>query len=113
MLYIFYLRCEYRPKLYNLSGRINGGDLYFSPQAERALIGLRGHPGEERLIVRFNRRKNMPQGCIMSRPCFCELSGKAAHQLRPVHFSGPLSNNEFAQEESFSRDFTIRNLIIR
>ena len=62
----------------------------FLPQAERALIGLKGLPGEEKLVLRFNRRKNLPQGCIMTRPCFCQLSTTVAHQLCPVHFSWPL-----------------------
>ena len=68
-----------------------GGDLdRFSPQAERALTGLNGPKGHERLIIRFTRRKNLPQGCIVAMPCFCKLAERAAHQLCPVHFFWPL-----------------------
>lgn len=67
-----------------------GGELsQFLPPAERALIGLRGQQGE-RLIVRFARRKNLPQWRIMSRPCFCQLSNKEAHHLCPFRFFRPL-----------------------
>ena len=62
----------------------------FLPIKGRALIGLRGPEGQERLIIRLARRKNLPQGCIMARPCFCELSSEIAHQLCPVHFFWPL-----------------------
>ena len=68
-----------------------GGHLaLFLPQAERAIIGLRGPVGDGRLIVMFNRRKNLPRGCIMSRPCFRKLSDRAARQLGPERASWPL-----------------------
>ena len=31
-----------------------------------------------------------PHGCIMSRPCFCKLAERVAHQLCPVQFFWPL-----------------------
>ena len=62
----------------------------FPPCAERALIGLRGPEDDRMLVVRFSRRKNLPQGCIVPRPFFCKLSDTADRQLCPVHYFWPL-----------------------
>ena len=50
-----------------------------------ALIALRGLMGNECLAIRFERRKNLPNGCILSRPCFCMLAAPSAKRLSPVH----------------------------
>ena len=54
---------------------------HFSPMKEEPLIGLRWPTGNTKLVVRLSRRKNLSQGCIMSRPCFCELSQSKASRL--------------------------------
>ena len=40
----------------------------FSPQEEKALIGLRGEGDDRKLVLRFSSRKNLPGGCILIRP---------------------------------------------
>ena len=62
----------------------------FSPMKDQALIALRGNKGDERLTLRFSRRKNLPQGCILAMPCFCKLQNVSAHKLCPVHYFWPL-----------------------
>ena len=53
------------------------------------LIGLRGMMGNECLVIRFERRKNLPNGCILSRPCFCKLASPTARKLCPAHSIWP------------------------
>ena len=88
-----------------------GGHLaLFLPQAERAIIGLRGPVGDGRLIVMFNRRKNLPRGCIMSRPCFRKLSDRAARQLGPERASWPLITKRVRSGNKLPPSTTIRGL---
>ena len=54
-----------------------------------ALIGLRGPVGRECLAIRFLRRKNLPNGRILPRPCFCKLAAPSAKRLCPVHAFWP------------------------
>ena len=61
----------------------------YAPMRTEALIGLRGPQGHECLVLRFLRRKNLPNGCILSRPCFCKLAAKPARKLCPVHAFWP------------------------
>ena len=42
----------------------------YAPMRRKAFIGPRGLMGHECLIIRFERRKNLPNGCILPRPCF-------------------------------------------
>ena len=56
---------------------------------DQALIGLRGPPEDRRLVIRLRSRKNLPNGCIMSRPCFCSLPAPAAKGMCPVHSIWP------------------------
>ena len=61
----------------------------FAPIQYKALIGIRGPAGHECLVIRFSRRKNLPNGCILSRPCFCKLEARSARRLCPVHAIWP------------------------
>ena len=60
-----------------------------SPMKERALIGIRGKAPRQCLVIRFSRRKNLPRGCILSRPCFCSLAAPKAKRFCPVHSMWP------------------------
>ena len=57
----------------------------FSPQLEMALIGVRAIDGQQFLLVKLKTRKNLTSGCILRRPCFCQLVANKATKLRPVH----------------------------
>ena len=57
----------------------------FSPQREKAIIGVRFDGDEPFLIVKLAWRKNLPGGCILRHPCFCNLTNAKAKKLRPVH----------------------------
>ena len=54
-----------------------------------APIAIRGDAPNERAVISSRRRKNPHQGCILSRPFFCLLSGPQANQLCPVHAIWP------------------------
>ena len=60
-----------------------------SPMKERALIGLRGSAPNQCLAIRFSRRKNLPMGCVLSRPCFCPLADPEDRRLCPAHSIWP------------------------
>ena len=82
----------------------------FEPMRDTALIGLRGPPGHECLVIRFLRRKNLPNGCILSRPCFCKLEAKSAKRLCPIHAFWPaIASRVKCGEELFS-GFTPQNV---
>ena len=61
----------------------------YTPQREKALIGIRGERADRELALLVSSRKNLPGGCIPIRPCFCTLSKTEARNLRPVNFSRP------------------------
>ena len=60
-----------------------------SPMKDTSLIGLLGEPGAEFSVARFERRKNLSNGCILSRPCFRKLSSPKARKLFPGHAIWP------------------------
>ena len=62
----------------------------FRPMRDPALISLRGSANNPCLVLRLATRKNLPSGCIMRRPCFCDIAKCAEHRLCPVHFLWPL-----------------------
>ena len=41
------------------------------------------------MIVRFDRRKHLSQGCTVERPCFCPSAPTKAKKLCPVHAIWP------------------------
>ena len=57
----------------------------FTPQTEKALIGVRYDGNEPFLICKLSRRKNLTSGCILRRPCFCFLTAKRAASICPIH----------------------------
>ena len=60
-----------------------------APMKSGILIGLRGLPGHECLAIRFKRRKNLPYGRILPRPCFCKIAAPSARRLCPVRAFWP------------------------
>ena len=61
----------------------------YAPMRSPSLIGLRGLEGNERLVIRFERRKNLPIGCILSRPFLRKLAAPSAKRLCPIHAFWP------------------------
>ena len=57
----------------------------FSPQKEKALIGIREESECPFLIVKMKWRKNLDCGCIAHRPCFCDAGSPLAAPFCPVH----------------------------
>ena len=57
----------------------------FTPQTEKALMGVRFEGDIPFLVCKLSRRKNLTSGCILRRPCFCHLSAKKAASICPVH----------------------------
>ena len=57
----------------------------FVPQNFEILAGLRSFKGTELLVVKFSRRKNLPRGCILRRPCLCDEPLVSARIFCPVH----------------------------
>ena len=57
----------------------------FSPQPDKALMAVRFVGGEPFLFTKFSWRKNLPSGCILRRPCFCNLTNRKAALIFPVH----------------------------
>ena len=80
----FYSAFAYHPKLCYCVWGFRIEDLTnFAPFKDLDFIAIFGdHPGEC-LVIRLLHRKNLPQGCILSRPCFCDLSRPRAKQLCP------------------------------
>ena len=62
----------------------------FSPQPEKALIGVRVIGGESFLIAKLSWRKNLSSGCILRRPCFCIPRAARAQAICPVRAFWPL-----------------------
>ena len=62
----------------------------FCPHPDEALMGVRTVGGEPFLFAKFSWRKNMASGCILRRPCFCNLTNRKAALICPVHVSWPL-----------------------
>ena len=61
----------------------------FAPMKAPPLVAIRGDKPIQCIFMRLLRRKNLPRGCILSRPCFCRLSGPRDKQLCPFHAIWP------------------------
>ena len=57
----------------------------FAFQLEKALIGARAIDGQQFLLAKLKTRKNLSPGCLLRRPCFCQLVARKAAKLRPAH----------------------------
>ena len=57
----------------------------FAPHDFKILAGLRTFSGTNLSIVKFSRRKNLPTGCILRRPCLCDETSTLARIFCPVH----------------------------
>ena len=75
-----------------------------------ALIALRGPAGHECLAIRFLRRKNLPNGCILPRPCFCKLAAPSAKRLFPVHAFWPAIASRVRCGEKLFPWYTTQNV---
>ena len=56
----------------------------FSPQEEKAIMGVVAEGNESFLAAKLSWGENLPGGCIL-RPCFCNLANPQAKKLCPVH----------------------------
>lgn len=90
----------------------------YSPMRSPALIGHRGLMGNECLVIRFARRKNLPNGRMLSRPCFCKLADPSAKRLFPVRAIWPLiatrvkcGEKHFAGHTTQNVNTTIRDVL--
>ena len=63
----------------------DGPLMVFSPQEEKAIIGVSYEGNGPYLVAKLSWRKNLPGGCILRRPCFCHLASPKARKLCPVH----------------------------
>ena len=81
----------------------------FSPQEDKALIGIRFSDGSPFLVAKLSWRKNLVSGCILRRPCFCSLSGSRAPLLCPVHAFWPLVKRRVEPGEFLFPAVTRRN----
>ena len=68
----------------------------FTPQAEKAPIGVREEGGLPFLICNLSRRKNLISGCTLHLPCFCALTSRRAASICPVHVSWQLVHRRVA-----------------
>ena len=59
--------------------------LEFKPQGPKALIGPRTYNNTTALVIKFRFRKNIRGGCILIRPCLCEMVSQANRTFCPVH----------------------------
>ena len=81
----------------------------FSPQPDKALIGIRFSGGTPFLITKLGWRKNLVSGCILRRPCFCSLDGSRAPLLCPVHAFWPLAKDRVEPGELLFPSVSRRN----
>ena len=82
----------------------------FSPMKEKALIGLRGPGHAQCLLLRFSRRKTLPKGCVLSRPCFCSLADSKAKPLCPAHSMWPCIASRVQSGELLFPTYTATNV---
>ena len=61
----------------------------YDPMREEDWISLRGELRAECLVIRFERRKNLPNSCVRPRRCFCNLSICQARKRLPAHAMWP------------------------
>ena len=61
----------------------------FTPQKEKVLIGRPIIDWVAHLVAKLARRKHMPGGCILQRPCFGPTNPAGDRALFPVHWFFP------------------------
>ena len=82
----------------------------FTPQKEKALIAARCPPGDGKIILKLSPRKNLQGGCILTRPCFCQLSSAASNSACPVHFLWKRISDRVPSGRSLFPSYTRRNI---
>ena len=84
--YLFGLRVP--PEALQLRRSFSSDSLdLLSHAKDEELISARASPSGPQLTLRLAYRKNLPTGCVLYRPCFCDIPGASPklHGLRPVH----------------------------
>ena len=83
--------------------------LAFSPTPGKALIGIASVGCELFLVSKFAQRKNITNGCILRRPCFCNLGTDHAASLRPVRCFWPSVRRRVAPGQPLFRRINVGN----
>ena len=83
--------------------------LAVSPQPGKALIGTAAVGGEPFLVIKMAWRKNITSGCIMRRPCFCNLGTQQAISLCPVHTFWPAVRRRVGSGQPLFRKVNVGN----
>ena len=81
----------------------------FTPQLEKALIGVRIIDGQQFLVAKLTTRKNLASGCILRRPCLCQLAAREAANLRPPHAIWAAVRRRVGPGELLFQSITRRN----
>ena len=82
----------------------------FAPLDGQAIIGLRGPPTAPVLTLRLASRRNLPHGCILKRPCLCDIAKCVEHKPFPVHFLWPVIRARVAPPGLIFPTYTRRNV---
>ena len=74
----------------------DGRLLSTDPSSTPATIGLREFQGEQRLVIKLNKRKNTKNTFIATRPCFCGENALLPRHNCPIHrfWKAVLANTE-------------------
>ena len=85
---LFCLHSAFPRKRYSCAGRTRR-ETSPPPRPEKSLIGAASVGGGIFLVAQFAWRKNIANGCILRRPCFCNLGTERAISLFPDHCFWP------------------------
>ena len=78
-------------------------------QEEKALIGVRPFEGSVALIIKLSWRKNLDGGCVLRRPCLCNLRSRLGARICPPHRIWPLIKSRVDPGEPIFSQFTKNN----
>ena len=81
----------------------------FSPQRDKAIIGVRDGPEGKFLIAKMKLWKNLTQGCVLRRPCFCTAGLPLANACCPVHILWPAIRSRVPSGEHLFSAANARN----
>ena len=83
--------------------------LAFPPQPDKALIGTAVVGDESFMAAKFAWRNNIPNGCILRRPCFCEMGVSYSANLCPVRCFWPPVRRRVAPGQPLFRKVNVGN----
>lgn len=63
----------------------DGPLMQFTPQEDKALIGISTYKKTDVLVMKFAYRQNLRNGCVLKRPCICSGKSPLARLLCPPH----------------------------